>query len=512
MQSEQAQTEQEPLVDACISVSTPIPANASPLAPAVPNTIEPTPPSAQVHKQVLSHTNKPAVDTIVAGPFDACSAVLANEIPASIAAPRVNGYHGEPSYRHVTSQNGIPTLTVGRTPGAPTTTTSALNTMTPSPAQLPAALTMMAPSHATGAPHMTTSVPQPGAPPMTTSVVSTKVLAEGATLVDTDMVTSTASPDLPLAGMIRPVDYTAPAIPPHTTPHTRASPNAQHATLAATSSSKSSSSKCKAVRRLWTKDLTMMLLQEVQANDAHIPSHGETVLGFSTVASQLNASGRLPWKTDGKHCHDRLRLTLDRWRADERAKSVASGGGEEFGEYEQLCQDIATGIEDRKAEKAAAKAEVKAKEEGLLKAGQEIRQMSMARRSGRDSSSADVIELDDESAKTTPSKKRKLNSTQAQQGLSDAIHVLEESELERMKFASRQDERDEKRLLLEQTKMDSDCALAKDRNEIERRRVAVEERRVDEDANRAAEAAEERRLNMEVQKTMLEVIKNLRQN
>jgi len=69
--------------------------------------------------------------------------------------------------------------------------------------------------------------------------------------------------------------------------------------------------------------------------------------------------------------------------------------------------------------------------------------------------------------------------------------------------------RDEKRLLLEEKRIQTESVAAVDRNNIERQRIALEERRMEADNKRAEEAAAERRLTMELQKSMIELIRDM---
>lgn len=77
----------------------------------------------------------------------------------------------------------------------------------------------------------------------------------------------------------------------------------------------------------------------------HHPNHGEMALKVSAVAESLNLSDALPWRTENKHCNGSFKLFLSQWKRNDRKRSLSSGGGEEYGEFEELCQEICTEME-----------------------------------------------------------------------------------------------------------------------------------------------------------------------
>ena len=64
----------------------------------------------------------------------------------------------------------------------------------------------------------------------------------------------------------------------------------------------------KGKRRMFDVKLDLMLLTEIQKIEAHLCNRGTRFERFAKVADNLNASGKVPWRTDGKHCDDRFKL------------------------------------------------------------------------------------------------------------------------------------------------------------------------------------------------------------
>ena len=88
---------------------------------------------------------------------------------------------------------------------------------------------------------------------------------------------------------------------------------------------------------------------------------------------KLGAS--LSWKT----ARGRFELLINSFRRSDRLKRTQSGVDEEFGEKEQLLQDM---VEERndKREGGDGKADRKMKEEDLIEAAKGLRDASIARR------------------------------------------------------------------------------------------------------------------------------------
>jgi hypothetical protein len=103
---------------------------------------------------------------------------------------------------------------------------------------------------------------------------------------------------------------------------------------------------------------------------------------FEDVARALNEGNALPWNTNGKHCNDRYKLFLANFRRADRARALASGTEEEFGERDQLLADIHSAVNDNE-ERGRAEREISTKRnERLAKAGQEVRANAMSRKQG----------------------------------------------------------------------------------------------------------------------------------
>jgi hypothetical protein len=101
------------------------------------------------------------------------------------------------------------------------------------------------------------------------------------------------------------------------------------------------------------EDIT--LLKEIVANDAHVSRRGKVAEKFEDVARGLNEGNALPWNTNGKHCNDRYKLLLANFRRAGRARPLASGTGEEFGERDQLLADIHSAVNENEERGRAAR-------------------------------------------------------------------------------------------------------------------------------------------------------------
>jgi hypothetical protein len=99
-------------------------------------------------------------------------------------------------------------------------------------------------------------------------------------------------------------------------------------------------------RRKFGETEDIELLKEVVANDAHVCRRGKVTENFEEAARALNESNALPWITNGKHCNDRYKLLLAKFRRADRARALASGTEEEFGERDQLLADIQSAVND----------------------------------------------------------------------------------------------------------------------------------------------------------------------
>jgi hypothetical protein len=76
------------------------------------------------------------------------------------------------------------------------------------------------------------------------------------------------------------------------------------------------------------------------ANNFHVCRRGKVAEQFEEFARALNEGTALPWNMNGKHRNDRYKLFLANFRRADRARALASGAEEEFGEGDQLLADI----------------------------------------------------------------------------------------------------------------------------------------------------------------------------
>lgn len=211
---------------------------------------------------------------------------------------------------------------------------------------------------------------------------------------------------------------------------------------------------------------------------------------------------------------------LASWRRTDKERANASGGGEVFGEYEQLIEDMRKEVDDLKAMRESAKLEAKAKEDGLLAAGKAIRNSAMNRRPASLSAASEAVGTVEEGQSgqgsgntgennSTPSSAKKAKRLDRGE-MERAIVALDNAEEDRTVLAKRCDERDTTRLDLEQRQFEMAVKSADERSDIERRRLALDEQRHDAEQQRAKEQAAEKKLNLEIQKEMLGMLRDIR--
>ncbi|PXF46216.1 hypothetical protein BWQ96_04001 [Gracilariopsis chorda] len=191
-------------------------------------------------------------------------------------------------------------------------------------------------------------------------------------------------------------------------------------------------------RRKFNDFLDLALLKEVQAANAHRPKHGSTLVCFATVAKKFNEANMITWKTDDKHCQNRFKLFIAKFRREDREKANASGGGETYGEFEQLEQDIVIEIDDFNGKKEAARMELQGKEEALLAACRNLRDMDKSRSSSRSHDRGDANDEEEESMDRRR-KRRRISPRKTRQDMDRAILAVEKAEELRNEMAERQD-------------------------------------------------------------------------
>jgi hypothetical protein len=86
------------------------------------------------------------------------------------------------------------------------------------------------------------------------------------------------------------------------------------------------------------------LVKEIVANNAHVCRRGKVAEKFGEVARALNEGNARPWNSNGKHCNERYKLLLANFRRADRARALASGTDEEFGERDQQLADIQSAV------------------------------------------------------------------------------------------------------------------------------------------------------------------------
>jgi hypothetical protein len=141
------------------------------------------------------------------------------------------------------------------------------------------------------------------------------------------------------------------------------------------------------------------------ANDSHVCRRGKVTETFEEVARALNEGNAIPWNKNGKNCNDRHKLLLANFRRADRARALASGTEEEFGEREQLLADIQSAVIDNDERGRTEREESAKRDERLAKAGQEVRANAMSRKHGAqsDAKSGNADEAGDDAERLTTS-------------------------------------------------------------------------------------------------------------
>jgi hypothetical protein len=87
----------------------------------------------------------------------------------------------------------------------------------------------------------------------------------------------------------------------------------------------------------------------------HLEKRGESGSLFEVVAKALNDTQVLPWSMDDKNRADRFNLIVRLFRQTDRVRRAASGQEEEYGEKEQLLDDILCAIDYANEERRATR-------------------------------------------------------------------------------------------------------------------------------------------------------------
>jgi hypothetical protein len=93
-------------------------------------------------------------------------------------------------------------------------------------------------------------------------------------------------------------------------------------------------------KRKWTEELDVLLLWEANRQKPQEKRFGDRGSTYALIAGNLNAGGRIPWKTDQKHVQGRLSHLLETRRSHQRVSARSTGVEEEYGEAEVVVDEI----------------------------------------------------------------------------------------------------------------------------------------------------------------------------
>lgn len=253
-------------------------------------------------------------------------------------------------------------------------------------------------------------------------------------------------------------------------------------------------------RRTYSKDMEVDFLKEVVAAGAHLAKRGEKGTSFAKVASNLNASGRLPWVVDEKHCFDKLRGIVKVFKQSDppRRKTVSDSG--EVNEREVLLNDIVDDMDEQDANGGAVRRRG-ARKEAMLKdtgaqTGDEVVVAAGRTRPGR---SGATISVSDESADADmpARKRRKRASVQLDAELEECLkierqRVRQEDEMIRIESA---------RLVLEQKGL-----------ELEQKRLELDKAKFEAAKEERESMLAQIKINATVQAEMLAFLSNMQKD
>ena len=224
-------------------------------------------------------------------------------------------------------------------------------------------------------------------------------------------------------------------------------------------------------RRKWTKELDYILLQEIAATGAHVPSYGEMKPLYDRVASNLNKLSAFHFKTDWKHSSDRAKRLMRQFKAEDTGRARVSGEEEEVDDMSVLLADLIEEADDHAVVVSERREAEAARYRKLEEDGAAIRAAAMGRMRGNEGNigekgedreaPAEEEEGDAGEGSARPSKRRKGNAA-GMESLEDAITFRRIEELE-----SKKREVELKRLELEGRKFERECE-ERDRGRKER--------------------------------------------
>jgi hypothetical protein len=246
-------------------------------------------------------------------------------------------------------------------------------------------------------------------------------------------------------------------------------------------------------KRKWSDELDALLLREAKLQKPLEKKYGDRGATYASMASNLNACGRMPWRTDQKHIQGRLQHLMDARRAHQRVSARATGIEEEHGELECLLDDLIDESDRFKASEAERRDTLRERDMALAESGRQARELAMSRQApagdaesidGSDEGGSDVnfeadVNLDverQERSTATPS------STRSPEFLSgdveaQVLRLLRENASSVAKQMERSATTEERRLQAETEREGEKKEFEKKKFEVSLRRIKVEEER-----------------------------------
>jgi hypothetical protein len=132
-------------------------------------------------------------------------------------------------------------------------------------------------------------------------------------------------------------------------------------------------------KRMWSEDLDALLLREAKLQKPLEKRYGDRGSTYASMALNLNASGRMPWRTDQKHIQGRLQRLMDARRAHQRVSARATGVEGEHGEVECLLDDPIDEADRFKASESERRDTLRERDMALAESGRQARELAMSR-------------------------------------------------------------------------------------------------------------------------------------
>jgi hypothetical protein len=241
-------------------------------------------------------------------------------------------------------------------------------------------------------------------------------------------------------------------------------------------------------KRKWTSELDALLVREVKLHKPHEQRHGRIGNVYGSIAASLNDSERLPWITDRKHLQGRVQHLLEARRTNQRATARATGIEEEHGELEILLDDVIEEADAFKSTEVERREVRRHRDVAMAEGGRQARRLAMARQAPVDESddAREVQSVEDDSdggsgtnepqevarerRSSTPVSVAHRNVPPQENEEVQIMQLLQKSASPISSQASRVAEVDERKLRLEEGRIERE-------GEIEKRRIEVEEDR-----------------------------------